>query len=492
MDVIKSLHVIEKKVLISLKNSPLEVSGISKSSGLDSDQVRRACEWLKEKALVQEASKEANDVKLAKSGEEYFIKGLPERRFIKALEQLKGKASVDDISKVSGLDKNEINYSLGFCRKQGFIGVSENKFVLTSIGREWLSKKYDAEEALQNKKQNSELQKRGIIEIIPRTSRTYSLSEKAQSVIDEIEVTDDIGIITQATIRAKPWQSKSFRPFNLDVVVPKAQAGRIHYLRQALDYVRDFWLSLGFKEMKGPLLESSFWNFDALFQPQDHPAREMQDTFYMKTPAKSKLPDNTVVNAVKTAHEKGVCGSKGWRYKWSPEIAAKNIMRTHSTVVSARTLASLKKKELPVKYFSVGRVFRNETLDWKHTAEFYQTDGIVIDENVSFRDLIGYLRTFFTKMGFPKARFRPGYFPYTEMSLEIEVYHPEHKQWMELGGAGMFRPEVVFPLLGIDIPVLAWGPGLERTIMSHYKISDIRKLYGNDLSLIRGTKTWMV
>lgn len=492
MDLIKSLHQIEKMVLLSLKSEALEVKEISKKSGLDEDQVRRACEWLKEKELLEESAKESLDVKLTAKGNEYSIKGLPERTFIKTLNELKGKASIDEISKKSGLDKNEINHSLGFCRKQGFIGVSENKFILTSIGKEWLSKPYELEKDLQNKKPSSELSKRGIIEIVPRTARTYKLSEKAKEVINSIEITDEIEVITQATIKSKLWQNKSFRPFNLNVIVPRAQSGRKHFLRQALDNVREVWLSLGFKEMKGPLLESSFWNFDALFQPQDHPAREMQDTFYIKVPKFSKLPNDALVNRVKTSHEKGVCGSAGWQYKWNPEIARRNVMRTHSTAVSSRTLASLKKEDLPVKYFSVSRVFRNETLDWKHTAEFYQTDGIVIDESVTFRDLIGYLRAFFAKMGFPKARFRPAYFPYTEMSLEIEVFHPEHREWMELGGAGMFRPEVVEPLLGFDIPVLAWGPGLERSIMSHYNISDIRKLYGNDLSLIKEMKSWMI
>jgi phenylalanyl-tRNA synthetase alpha chain len=203
------------------------------------------------------------------------------------------------------------------------------------------------------------------------------------------------------------------------------------------------------------------------------------------------LPDEKIVNAVQATHEYGwTCNSTGWQYKWVPEFAKKLILRTHTTSLSARTLATLRNAELPAKFFSVGRCFRNETLDWKHLAEFYQTDGIVVGEDVTFRHLLGYLTRYFTKLGFPKARFRPSYFPYTEMSVEIEVLHPVQKKWLELGGAGIFRPEVVKPLLGKDIPVLAWGPGFERLVMVNYNIQDIREMYWNDLKQLREARIW--
>ena len=159
--------------------------------------------------------------------------------------------------------------------------------------------------------------------------------------------------------------------------------------------------------------------------------------------------------------------------------------------MSARTLAQLKKEDLPAKFFSVGPCFRNETLDWKHLAEFTQVEGIVVDPNANFRNHIAYLRIFFKKLGFEHARFRPAYFPYTEMSLEIEVYHPIHKQWIELGGSGIFRPEVVEPLLGEPVPVLAWGLGLPRMIIDYYQIADLRELHKNDLKQLREIKSWV-
>ena len=192
------------------------------------------------------------------------------------------------------------------------------------------------------------------------------------------------------------------------------------------------------------------------------------------------------VKRVKETHETGwTTGSTGWNYKWDENIARQLLLRTHTTPLSAQTISKLKESDLPVKFFNIGKVFRNETLDWSHLFEFNQSEGIVIDENVNFRHLLGYLREFFKKMGFERVRFRPAYFPYTELSVEPEVFHPIHKKWIELGGAGIFRPEVVKPLLGKDIPVLAWGLGVERIITLDYKINDLRDLYKNDIKKLR-------
>ena len=237
------------------------------------------------------------------------------------------------------------------------------------------------------------------------------------------------------------------------------------------------------------LIKSSFWNFDALFTAQDHPVREMQDTFFIDK--KENLLDKKIVKKVKESHEFGVDGSFGWKYKWNEEEAKRLVLRTHTTCLSAQTLSKIKKKELPQKFFAIGKCFRNETVDWSHGFEFNQTEGIVVDKNANFRHLLGYLKEFFAKMGFEKVRFRPGYFPYTEPSVEIDIFHPEKKVWLELGGAGIFRPEVVIPLLGENIPVLAWGPGFDRILMDYYKIKDLRELYKNNLTQLRKMKFWM-
>jgi phenylalanyl-tRNA synthetase alpha chain len=331
-----------------------------------------------------------------------------------------------------------------------------------------------------------------IVETIVKKERFYSLTDLGKKLIEENISSDSIDSLTPEIIKDKTWKNKEFRRYDVSINVPRIYGGRRHFTREAQSYIKSVWLDLGFKEMKGPIVNTSFWNFDALFTAQDHPVRDMQDTFFIKNPKSGKLPDKKLVQQVKKTHENGgSTGSLGWQYAWSEEEAAKNVLRTHTTVLSARTIASLKKENLPAKFFSVGPCFRNETLDWKHLSEFYQVEGIVVDPNANFSNHIAYLRAFFRKLGFEHARFRPAYFPYTEMSLEIEVYHPVHKQWIELGGSGIFRPEVVEPLLGEPIPVLAWGIGLPRMIIDNYKITDIRELYKNDLKQLREMKTWI-
>ena len=247
---------------------------------------------------------------------------------------------------------------------------------------------------------------------------------------------------------------------------------------QWLKIRRQIFFEMGFEEMSGSAVESSFWNFDALFQPQDHPARELADTFYIK--GVEPLPKGDVVEKVKKAHK------RGWNYKWAEELACKKTLRTHTTAVSARYLVDSRKRQ-NAKYFCVGRVYRNEVVDYKHLAEFYQVEGIVLWEKATFADLMGLLREFYRKLGFEKIRFRPSYFPYTEPSLEIEVYFEKKKAWLELGGAGVFRPEVSIPLWG-KYPVLAWGLSLERPLMLANDIGDIRTFYKNDLAWLRDFK----
>jgi phenylalanyl-tRNA synthetase alpha chain len=307
------------------------------------------------------------------------------------------------------------------------------------------------------------------------------------------------GLIEQITPellkKESSWKGKKFRRYNVKFHVPEIHGGKRHFVNQATDHARKIWTDLGFQEMKGDLIQTNFWNFDALFTAQDHPVRDMQDTFFID--AKGSLPEKEIVKSVKQSHEIGLPErgkngkSKGWRYSWDEEEAKRLVLRTHTTCLSAKTLSTLKSKDLPKKFFALGKCFRNETVDWSHGFEFNQTEGIVVDKNANFRHLLGYLKQFFKKMGFNEIRFRPGYFPYTEPSVEIDVWHPERKVWLELGGAGIFRPEVVIPLLGENIPVLAWGPGFDRTLMDYYKIKDLRELYKNNLDQLRKIKFWI-
>jgi len=317
-------------------------------------------------------------------------------------------------------------------------------------------------------------------------------TESGKKIIEHgIKEKDILDRLTPESLKSGEWKKRKLRSYDVTINVPNISGGRIHFVSQAIEYIKKIWLDLGFKEMKGNLVQTSFWDLDALFVPQDHPTRDVQDTFYINDPSQGKLPRDLMKRVMET-HESGwTTGSKGWRYKWSEQIAKENLLRTHTTVLSAQTIAKLKKEDLPVKFFSVGKVFRNETLSWKSLFEFIQVEGIVVDPNANFKHLKGYLKEFFAKMGFPNVRIRPAHFPYTEPSAEVDVWHPKKEQWVELGGSGLFRPEMVKPLLGFECPVLAWGLGMERTIMDYYSIKDIRDIYKNDLKLLRETKIWM-
>jgi phenylalanyl-tRNA synthetase alpha chain len=334
-----------------------------------------------------------------------------------------------------------------------------------------------------------ELKKRKSIIKVETLKKTFaSLTKKGLDITKISLDTDVIDRLTPEMLKTGSWKKKQFRRYDVEINVPESHGGKRHFVDSATEYARRIWLDMGFKEMSGTFVQTSFWNFDALFTAQDHPVRELQDTFYLDN-VNGKLPKR-FVKEVKDSHEKGTKGSKGWNYSWKKEDAEKVVLRTHTTCLSAQTLSKLKDEDIPGKFFALGKCFRNETMDWSHLFEFNQTEGIVIDPNANFKHLLGYLKQFFKKMGYEDARFRPAFFPYTEPSVEIDVLHPEKKEWVELGGAGIFRPEVVVPLIGKDIPVLAWGPGFDRIIMEYYSLKDLRDMYSNNIDKLRKSRLW--
>ena len=501
------LHPLERIVLPALRTER-DLSGIVKKSKLQEIEVMRALQWLENKGLLKINITTKNIINLDKNGSLYQQQGLPERIFLSILDdQWKG---LNVITKKTKLSREEVNACIGVLKKKLAIETEKGEFLqvkITSQGKNLLSKPsleeeflkksfpLDADKLLDTEKYAvEELKKRKeIIKFEELKHTDVELTPEGQELAEinlEGEVTNRL---TTKMLKDGSWKDAVFRAYDVEINVPKKTPGKKHFVNQAIEYAKQIWIDMGFKEMTGNMVATSFWCFDALFVPQDHPAREMQDTFFMGGKVeKGKLPDSKILERVKRTHESGGnTGSKGWQNQWSNNITQTNVLRTHTTVLSAKTLASLTEKDLPAKFFTLGKNFRNEAVDWKHSFEFNQTDGIVIDENVNFRHLLGYLKQFFGKMGFPKARFRPAFFPYTEPSVEIDVYHPEKKEWVELGGAGIFRPEVVQPLLGKDIPVLAWGPGFDRIILDYYKITDIRELYKNDLKLSREMKSWL-
>jgi len=499
----ETLHPYERKILPYLKEG-INLKQLVKASKMQEIEVMRALQWLENKQVLTIKKELKEVINLGSNGKLYLQKGLPEKRFLKAIDKI---ADIKQIQEKAGLSKDETDICLGLLRKRAAIEIMPGmKIRITEQGKKLLQKPSFEELFLKQLPLNStdltqeqkytfnELKKRKeIIKSDIITERRVGLAKLYDELIKaKLSFKNIIDDLNPNMIKQGTWQNKSFRRYDIKINVPSISGGRRHFVNEAVEYIKKVWFEMGFKEMQGPLLQTSFWNFDALFTAQDHPAREMQDTFFIANPEKGKLPEKNLVNEVKNAHENGAkTGSLGWRYKWNPETAMKNVLRTHTTVLSARTIAALKKDDLPAKYFTVGKCFRNETLDWSHLFELCQVEGIVVDPNVNFKNLIGYLTEFYKKLGYEKVRIRPGYFPYTEMSAEVDVFHPVRKEWVELGGSGIFRPEVVKPLLGVEVPVLAWGLGMERAISMYYGITDIRDLYKNDLKQLREIKAWL-
>jgi phenylalanyl-tRNA synthetase alpha chain len=515
-EIIAKLHPLERKVLPALEKATSlhEIVGVS---GMQEVEVMRALQWLQNKGVLQIYQDIQELVELDVNGKEYADKGLPEKRFLKALQG--NGATLDQIQENSDLDKQEVTVCLGLLKRRGAIDMKkdDNGLIvsLTADGEVLFKKETDEEKLLASLEfprevaSLNDVEKNVFKDLMQRSKIVKTTVVKLRSIeltaTGKSLLTHDLGgsfaeHVTQDMLKDGTWKDAKFRHYDVTINVPFVPGGKRHIVAQANQYIKQVWLDMGFVEMTGPMLQTSYWDLDALFVPQDHPARQMQDTFYIKDEtgkgiARGKIPSNH--NAVKDVHENGGdVGSTGWGTKWHADEASKILLRTHTTVLSALKLAELGKdkdimKKLPMKFFNVGKVFRNEALDWKHLFEFYQIDGIVIDPDANLRNLKAYLRQFFGKMGYPKIRMRPAYFPYTEPSLEVEVWHTKKQQWVELGGAGIFRPEVVVPLLGVDVPVLAWGLGPGRIIGEHWKLTDIRDLYRNDIKQLQELKLWV-
>lgn len=498
--ILEALSPNEKKILPHLEEK--NIVKICKKANLDKVSVIRALEYLKNKKIIEISAKKRKIVEIGVNGALYRKKGLPERRLLNLLNE-KRILKLDEAQKQSKLSDNEFKASIGVLKKKALIELKKEKIIFNA-NKEEISKKSPEEIFLDSLPLDYD-------SLSPEQLFAFGSLEKRKEIIEinekkiiDIEITSFGKRIIETDIKGKYlieqitpeilekdslWKGKKFRRYNVTLPVSPISGGKRHFVNQATDYARKIWTDMGFKEMTGNLIVSSFWNFDALFTAQDHPVREMQDTFFINK--KEEFPDKELVKRVKKSHETGVEGSTGWQYSWNEEEAKKLVLRTHTTCLSAQTLDKLKLKDLPQKFFALGKCFRNETVDWSHGFEFNQTEGIVVDKNANFRHLLGYLQEFFKKMGFEKVRFRPGYFPYTEPSVGIDVWNSEKKVWLELGGAGIFRPEVVVPLLGQNIPVLAWGPGVDRILMDYYEIKDLRELYKNNLTHLRKIKFWV-
>lgn len=495
------LHWLERLILRTLmeKGRPMEYGEVANAISKDEGAVAKASLWLKKKGLVEVKETSANMAKLGPTGMKYLKNGLPERRLVKALKNAGGCMSISELEKEQLL-QGELAVAIMWAKKRGWITIEEHNGskivkIVSDVSDvtaeeellERLSSLPVRVEELPPKLLDAclELSSRPkVVELYEEKKHIMVPTELARSIIlEELEL--ERPVITKLTpelLITGKWRDFELSPFDIHSPTKPVFVAKRHPLATLIKLIKDVFVELGFEEIKGPLVELAFWNFDALFQPQDHPAREMHDTFYLAYPSVGRLPEK-FVEPVKRSHEfGGDTGSRGWRYKWSDQEARKLVLRTHTTATTIRHLAY--HNEPPVKAFSVDRIYRNEKVDWKHLAEFHQVEGIIMDKKATFRELMGLIKEFCNRIGLKEIIFRPSYFPYTEPSAEVIVYMPEKHEWLELFGMGIFRPEVTAPL-GVKHPVLAWGGGLERLAMALFKLDDIRTLYANDLNWIR-------
>jgi len=478
----ESLSRIEAKALGALDSEKfLLPEEIAKESGLPIDSVRRAVEWLKEKGLIEIVEEQEESLVLTAVGKSSLAKALPERLFVEALQALGGKGSLEQVYKKSQLNRPELNVAMGIAKRNAWISIrkgEETLLELTGLEKGFLEGNYVLEEAMKKVKEALEISKeekkalaeglkRGLVEKVLKKEKKARLNASGEKILQLL-----------AGVKK--------RSYNVHGAVPKIFVGKRQPYVQFLEQLRQKLVNLGFKEMKERLIVQEFYNFDALFQPQNHPARSWTDTYQLKQPCFGKLPGKKVVAKVKAAHENGGgTGSKGWGYNWSEKIASKLMPCAHGTTADARQL--VEGIEIPGKYFVINRCYRPDVPDASHLIEFNQLDGFVVGKEMNFRHLLGILKEIAIEIGgAEEVSFKPDYYPFTEPSVELSAKHPK-LGWVELAGAGIFRPEMIEPL-GIKTRAIAWGLGIDRLAMFKLGIKDIRYLFARDLDWLRKSK----
>ncbi len=466
------LHPIEQKILHALlEKQNVTPEDLSEKTQLSIDQVRRGIEWLKFKDLIQINESEKSFIKLGEGGREALEKGLPERQLVNYLKSIPLFSC--EMNQAKEHLKNEFSPAIANAKKNKWIEIYETRILLKGYHDTTPEEKIIkliaskgpalvASDEIEDKDALDSLKKRP--KFLNFTSTKYvtvGIAEKGVEAAKSATQTTD-----QPVTRA----------IDVEASAPIVFVAKSHPLADVIDEVREIFVSLGFSELVGNSTQSSFWNFDALFIPQDHPAREMQDTFYLKDMAIKSIATSKQINQVSKTHK------NGWHYDWKPDAAKKMVLRTHTTCVTIKELADHQYEV--ARLFSIGRVYRNEKVSYKHLVEFNQVEGVVVGKNVTLRDLMGLQMEFYRKMGIKKAKFWPTFFPYTEPSLQSMVYNERIGKWVELFGMGIFRPEVTKPL-GIKYPVLAWGGGIERIAMLRYGLDNVRELYNNKFSWLR-------
>ena len=466
--------------------------------GLDKSKAAAWANLLREKGLVTIRERRKRYLTLSERGRRHLDEGLPEERLIRLLKERGGRASLEELR--PHLTGEEFNVALGEGRRKGLIKLekSDGETYAILIGedvpeRSVLERLSSAplEESEVDGAVLKNLKRRGLVEVVERTEVEIELTDLGRQAAEgRVKVVEEVGKLTRDLILTGEWRKRKLKAYDVKASPPITYPGKPHPYVHFLEEVREILIGMGFVEVKSPIVEAEFWNFDILFQAQDHPAREVHDSYQVAFPSEEADLSrySSLVEKVRMTHEHGwETGSRGWGYKWSFDIARRLILRSQTTAASARTLAS--GLEVPSKIFAIDKVFRPETPDRTHAIEFHQCEGVVLAEDMNVRHLMGFLAEFAKQLGFKEVKFKPAYFPFTEPSVEAYVKH-ETLGWIEIAGSGLFRPEMLIPM-GYDYPkvqALAWGIGIGRLAMIRLGLDDIRELHSQNLEYLRRAK----
>ncbi len=468
------------------------VDAIAKMAKISPDAVRRALTELEANhwASVQRQKREAWTP--TKTGKEALEKkALPEMQLLEFV--LDGAKEMQAVQKHFS-NPQEFSVAFGLAKRSNWVTLTKQNnaaaLEMTPLGKKALAHSplfhmlqaiEKGEIPAENSPIATELKARGLVESKSHSEELVTITAKGFEILQIAKPvsTTKISQLTSEMIVSGKWKNMEFKPYDVQIPVEEVFPGRLHPLTHTFNDIRRIMTEMGFFEMVSPLVESAFWNMDALFIPQDHPAREIQDTFYI--PGKASINEVDIMKRVKAMHEHGgKSGSKGHGYEWNPQVAMQMLMRTHVSATTFRTMAIPQK--MPVKRFGIGRIFRNEAIDATHLAEFHQVDGYIMAEDMNLRHLMGVIKELYAKLGLHEVKFKPTYNPYTEPSMESYAYNPKLKKWVEIVNSGIFRPETLQPL-GIDVPVISWSFGIERLAMLLHDKATAKEMMGPEVDL---------
>jgi len=480
---------------------PTAVDRLADETGLDPAAVTRAAFDLRKEGLVTVDETTETDAELTAEANEYLDEELPEARLYHAAVEAGADdepVSMGQLIGASGLGGPQVDIALSNFARKGYGSIDSGAVTADpdadpdsdpeAAALETLA----AGETVGDSDLLDQLERRELVIRTERTVREVTLTDAAVTALMEgIETAQTVDRLTPELLTSGEWEDVEFTEYNVAADAPAIEGGRKHILRQTADRVKDVLVGMGFQEMEGPHADADFWINDCLFMPQDPPARTHWDRFALDVPPIQELPEG-LVERVESAHREGVGeDGEGYHSPWSRDFAEAVALRGHTTSLSMRYLSGFAgaNVEPPKRYFSVEKVYRNDTLDPTHLLEFFQIEGWVLAEDLSVRDLMGTFEEFYRQFGIEDIQFKPHYNPYTEPSFELFGTHPATGELVEIGNSGMFRPEVLEPL-GIEADVMAWGLALERLLMLMYGFEDIRDVHGTlcDLELLRETE----